>query len=124
MRGEIADYYFYVVKSNRDWRIRTNKELQVLYGDSDLVTKFLNSRLWLLEYVGRWGKGILRRKYLYEKFEDTQVEVGVKELIDDMGEDLRRVEVREWNIRDRVEWSEGALEARIQSIKVITSRIL
>lgn len=79
------------------WRIRTNNELEALYGNPNIVTDIKMRRLRWLGHVQRMGEERVPKKVLYSTPEGSR-SVGHPRLrwMEDVEADLRKMGIRNW----------------------------
>lgn len=106
---------FGAVKENEEWRIRTNAELKILYGESDLVTEIKRSRLRWLGHVQRMEDSNPVKKVFLGKPQGRRSRGRPrKRWLEDVEEDLHSMGVRGWRRKavDRAEWANVIKEAK------------
>jgi hypothetical protein len=81
---------------NGIWRIRTNKELLVLYQELDTVAEIKKARLRWLGHVERMSKDRVIKKLYMSKPEGRSVGRPKMQWLDAVEEDLRNMRISGW----------------------------
>lgn len=104
------------VRMGERWRIRSNQELQDLYGEKDIVAHIKIGRLRWLGHVERMEPMRLPRKFLYDRPGGGRRR-GRPRLrwLDDVEKDLRDLGIGHWKgfAADRGEWKKLITEAMV-----------
>ena len=107
---------FGAVRDQNGWRIRTNSELQRLFGQPDIVVKIKQERIRWAGHVQRMSETRTAKKIFIGKLEGRRRRGRPrKRWIDDVEEDLRKMGVRCWRRKaeDRDEWRRIIKEAKV-----------
>jgi len=95
---------------------RTNAEVRQLYGELDIVTEIKKGRLRWLGHVERMSEERVVKR-LYQNTPEESKNVGRPRLrwMDDVREDLRRMDVTNWRIRAhrRHDWKMVVKETKV-----------
>ena len=107
---------FGAVRDQNGWRIRTNSELQRLFGQPDIVVKIKQERIRWAGHVQRMSETRTAKNIFIGKLEGRRRRGRPrKRWIDDVEEDLRKMGVRCWRRKaeDRDEWRRIIKEAKV-----------
>ncbi|XP_073981236.1 uncharacterized protein [Rhodnius prolixus] len=104
------------VCENGQWRIRNNAEIQILFGEADLVTRVKQARLRWAGHLMRMDRSRGPRMALEGKHGGRRHRGRPpNRWIDQVEEDLRAMGVRRWRAgaQEREEWQRIVVEALV-----------
>jgi hypothetical protein len=104
------------IYSQRNWRLRTNREIDLIIGHEDTVNFIKSMRIRWLGHVERMSNDRMPKMILNAKMEgDRKRGRPKKRWINDVEQDLRKLGIHNWRSRagDHQQWRAAVREAKV-----------